>query len=118
MSSEQYVQEATRTIELELAKVRNSLRGKANTPLSSGYHPELDVSPLLDKEGANYHMNLIGILQWAVELCRIDIHVDIALLASFLMHPRRGHLEQVSHVFSYLQHHQTSAMVFDNAPMD
>jgi len=112
MSSEQYVQETLRTFELELSKAGKRLKGKVSTPLSNGYHPELDVSPLLDDEQANYYMNLIGILRWTMELGRIDIHVDEALLASFLMQPRQGHLEQVFHIFSYLKHHMRSTMVF------
>ena len=118
MSSEQYVQEAIRTVELELSKVGRTLKNKASTPLTSGYRPELDVSPLLDEDGANYYMNLIGILRWAVELGRIDIHVDVALLASFLMQPRKGHLEQVFHIFAYLKQHKRSTMVFDDTPVD
>jgi hypothetical protein len=43
MSSEQYVQEALKTLELELSKVGKTLKGKSKTPLSSGYHPELDI---------------------------------------------------------------------------
>ena len=62
----QYVQEVIKTVELELAKVGKALKGKAGTPLNSGYRPELDVSTLLDDEGANYYMNLTGICvgQW------------------------------------------------------
>jgi len=114
MSSEQYVEEAIRNVELELSLSERKLSMKASTPLTAGYRPELDISPLLDDAQANYYQNLIGILRWAVELGRIDIHVDVALLSSYLAQPRQGHLEQVFHVFAYLKKHARSTMVFDD----
>jgi hypothetical protein len=58
-------------------------------------------------------MSLIVILRWAVELGRIDIYVDVALLSSYLCQPCVGHLEQVYHIFAYLKCHENSNMVFD-----
>jgi hypothetical protein len=59
-----------------------SLKGKPNTPMQLSYWPELDVSPLLDADQANYDQSLIGVLCWAViELSRIDIYVDAAMLS-------------------------------------
>jgi hypothetical protein len=81
--------------------------------MQPGYRPELDVSPLLNPEQANYYMSLIGILRWAVELGRIDIHIDVSLLSNFMCQPQLGHLEQVLHLFSYLKHHENSNLVFD-----
>ncbi|MGH7974682.1 MAG: reverse transcriptase domain-containing protein, partial [bacterium] len=114
LSSEQYVNNAIKNVENELRKVDLKLPTKANTPMTSGYRPELDVSQLLDDEQANYFQNLIGVLRWAVELGRIDIHIDIAMLSSFLVQPRIGHLDQVFHVFAYLKSHKRSTMVFDD----
>ncbi len=48
-----------------------------------------------------------------MELGRIDIYIDVALLSSYLAQPRMGHLEQVFHIFSYLKHHLNSHLVFD-----
>jgi hypothetical protein len=81
--------------------------------MQSNYRPELDVSPLLYPEQASYFSSLIGVLHWAVELGRIDIHIDVSLLSSHLAQPRIGHLEQVFHIFSYLKHHENSNLVFD-----
>ena len=50
-------------------------------PLSSGYHPELDSSPELNAQHANYYQGLIGVLKWIVELRRIDILVPVALMS-------------------------------------
>ena len=50
---------------------------KVHTPLSSGYHPELDSSPELNTQHAIYYQGLIGVLQWNVKLRRIDIIVPV-----------------------------------------
>ena len=69
--------------------------------------------PLLNADQANYYMSLIGILRWAVELGRLDIYVDVTLLSSYMAQPRRGHMEQVLHIFAYLKCHLQSNLVFD-----
>jgi hypothetical protein len=109
----QYLKEAVKNVENELLKSNYTLRGKPMTSMQPGYRPELDVSPVLGPEHANYFQSLIGLLRWAVELGRIDIYIDVALLSSHLAEPRVGHLEQVFHVFSYLKHHMNSHLVFD-----
>jgi hypothetical protein len=108
-----YIKEALRVLELELAKAGKTLKGKPSTPMQANHRPELDVLPILNPEQANYYMSLIGILRWAVELGRIDIYIDVALLSSHLCQPRVGHLEQVYHIFAYLKCHENSNMVFD-----
>jgi hypothetical protein len=64
------------------------LSNTANTPMSSGYRPELDITPYLNDDQANWYHNMIGVLRWAIELGRIDIHVEVSMLASFLVQPR------------------------------
>ncbi len=78
----------------------------------------MDTSPLLDDDQANYYQSLIGVLRWAVELGRIDIHVYVALLSSYLAQPRVGHLQQVLHIFAYLRCHDQSTIVFDPNHVD
>jgi hypothetical protein len=89
------------------------LPNKVTTPLSSSYRPELDVSPLLGDEEANYYQQLIGILRWAVELGRIDIAFCTAIMSKYLIQPRRGHLNEVFHMFAYLKSHDCSLVVLD-----
>jgi len=113
MSAANYIKEAIRCLELELSKAGKTLKGKPSTPMQGNYRPELDVSPLLDPEQANYYMSLIGILRWAVELGREDIYIDVCLLSSYMCQLRIGHLEQVMHIFAYLKHHKNSNMVFN-----
>jgi len=113
MSSYQFVKEAIRVVELELDKVGKRLETKVNTPMHSDYRPELDVTPLLNAQQANYYQELIGILRWAVELGRIDIHTQITMLSSYLVQPRVGHLDAVFRIFAYLKAHDRSKLVFD-----
>jgi hypothetical protein len=114
LSSQQYVTEAIRNVETELSKIGKCLSNAVTTPISSGYRPELDVTPLLSPTKANYYQNLIGILRWAVELGRIDIYIHVSMLSSFLASPREGHLSEVIHIFAYLKKHKRSTMVFDD----
>jgi hypothetical protein len=51
MSFTKYVKEAICLMAQELLKLNKCLPNKVPTPLSGGYHRELDVSPLLKDEG-------------------------------------------------------------------
>jgi hypothetical protein len=106
LCSDQYVTEAVRNVELELHALQQQLPTKTSTPLSNGYHPELDVTPILSAEETNYYQNLIGILRWAVELGRLDIHMPVAMMSRYLVQPRRGHIREVFHIFAYLKSHK------------
>jgi hypothetical protein len=68
LSPTKYVTEAIKNVEHYLTEHSLKLPNRAGTPLSSGYRPEMDVSPELDPEKANYYQSLIGILRWAVEI--------------------------------------------------
>jgi hypothetical protein len=118
LCSDQYVTEAVRNVELELNNKNQKLPTKTSTPLSRGYRPELDVSQVLNDEETNYYQNLIGILHWAIELGCVDIHVHVAMMSRYLMQPRRGHMQEVFHIFAYLKSHKRSTMVFDDARIE
>jgi len=75
MSSHNYINNAIKTVEAELHKCNKCLSTNVTTPISCGYRPKMDVSPLLDPSKANYYQNVIGILHWAIELGRVDILV-------------------------------------------
>ncbi len=113
MSADKYLKEALRNLEYDLENAELHLPTKVTTPLSHKYRPEMDVSPLLDEAYTRWYQQLIGILRWAVELGRIDIHLSVALLAQYLAQPRRGHLHQVFHIFAYLKAHSRSRIVLD-----
>lgn len=59
-------------------------------------------------------MSLIGsILRWTVEIDQIDVVTEVSLLASFMTHPREGHLEALLHIMAYLHDKHNSRMLFD-----
>ncbi len=63
----QYIQSTVKNVEEHLAKIGEKLPYKAPTPLSSGYRPEIDVSPKLGEANASCFHSLIGVLRWIVE---------------------------------------------------
>jgi len=116
MSSYDYVKNAVRIVEDLLDKDGErglSPRGM-KVPWSNDYRPELDISRLLTGDMITRFQNLIGILQWMVELGRVDILHEVAKLSSFNAQPREGHLEAVYKIFAYLKGHEKSRMVFDD----
>jgi hypothetical protein len=117
-SSEEYVKQAIANVELELNKMGRQLCGRFSTPMTANYRPELDYTPFLADSAVNYYMELIGILRWIVELGRLDIMVDVSLLSSYCMQPRRGHLDQVFHIFSYLKRNKRATLMFDESRVD
>jgi hypothetical protein len=90
-------------VEEKLAKEGLLLPTKCSTPMTGTYHPSEDTSPELSAAGLQYYQEQIGVLRWAVEIGRLDILLEVALLSSHLALPRQGHLEQVYHVFGYMK---------------
>jgi hypothetical protein len=112
MSSDLYVKRAVTEVERELEEIGERLSAKVSTPMSQA--TALRSTPELDTKRANNFHGLIGVLRWICELGRIDILVDVvAMLSQFLAAPRRGHLDQVFHIFAYLKRYNRSSMVFD-----
>lgn len=123
MGSETYIGNSIRSIQTKLenegltAMEERGLRlnKTAKGPLPTGYRPELDVSKILGPKDANWYQQLIGILNWIVELGRIDIHNSVARLSAFLAQPREGHLNAALHLFSYLKNDNHQLLPFDPA---
>jgi hypothetical protein len=114
LSSAHYISQAIKNVEYELSLCGQGLANNISTPIAFGYRPELDTTPLLNPDQANYYQSLIGVLRWAIELGRIDILIHVSMLSSFLAAPRQGHLSQVHHIFAYLKKYPRSTMVFDD----
>ena len=102
-SSSQYVQSAIKNVEAYVGRPENShlkIPSKAETPLTMSYRPELDVLSELMSSDSAYYQSLIGILWWIVELRRINICLEVLMMSSHLAMPRKGHLDQVLHIFA------------------
>ena len=85
---------------------------EVNSPIDHNDHPELDMTELLDSDGISQYQSLMGQLQWAVSLCRFDIHVAVMTLSRFRAAPRKGHLERAKRVFGYLRKFPNAAIRF------
>jgi hypothetical protein len=118
MSSTNYTKKAIEEVERELREANLKLPTKVTTPLASGYRPEIDSTAELDADRQNYYQGLIGVLRWICELGRIDILTSVSMLSRYLVSARRGHLEQVFHIFAYLKAHTRSTLVFDDTEPD
>jgi hypothetical protein len=56
---------------------------------------------------------LIGVLRWSVELGRIDIHTETALLMQHLALPQVWHWKRYITFFAYLSRHKKLSIIFD-----
>ena len=92
-TASQYLHKAVHGVEEHLVrKGLKLLEKKTGTPLPTTYHPELDVSPELMPDDAAYYQALINILQWLVELGRINITSEVSKMSSHVCLSREGHL--------------------------
>jgi hypothetical protein len=103
MSPEKYVQAAVENVEKKIGQLPYG-KGQCPTPMKTSYHPSEDVSAELNEDGLRYYQELIGVLRWAVEIGRLDILLEVALLSCHLALPRKGHLDQVYHILAYLKY--------------
>ena len=113
ISAEDYIQTAVKNVEDHLARQQLRLPTRCSTPISSGYRPEIDVSEELTAVGVQHFQELIGVLRWAIELGRVDLCQEVAMLSSHLALPRYGHLQQAYHVFGYLKQRHRMSLALD-----
>jgi hypothetical protein len=76
---------------------------KASSPLEQNDHPEMDDSPFLGQDETQQFQSLIGAMQWAVSIGRLDIATAVMSLSSFRAMPRRGHLKRAKRIYGYLR---------------
>jgi hypothetical protein len=116
MSSDTYVKNMLNTVKALLQDKGRELRTtqrRGRTPLPANYKPELDVTRELDTAEISEYLQLIGMLRWAVELGRIDIALETALMSQYSASPREGHMEALYCIFAYLTLVPTGQIVFD-----
>ena len=111
--SKQYVEAAVQNFLEFLKKKGGCLAAKYVTPISSGYQPDIDITPELGMEDADYFHSLIGVLICIVELGRIDINMEASVLSSYVLLPREGSFQELLHVFANLKKHMNTLMMFD-----
>ena len=112
-STSGYVKEAVKAVEDWLKAHYMRLPSRADTPMSTTYHPELDTSPILTAAAANWYQSAISALWWMVEHARIDLMAEVSIMASHMAMPYEGHLIALLHIFSYVKKHHNSQIAFD-----
>jgi hypothetical protein len=110
LSFNKYVKEAIRNVKVWLSHHNKALKSRAPTVIPSGCR----TSYCKEDEG-NYFQQQVGVLRWIVELGRINIAVEVSMLASYTNSPRIGHFDAILHIFSHLNQHDKSKLVFDDS---
>jgi hypothetical protein len=72
------------------------------SPLEENDHPELDMTELLDADDAKKFQSLLGEMQWAIQLGRLDITTAVSTMSGFRAAPRKGHLERAKRMVGWL----------------
>jgi len=89
-----------------------------HAPLDPADHPELDSTELCNLEEVKNYWSMIGELQWAVALGRIDIMCAVVTMASYRPQPRKGHLERLKRLYQYLRNYKKTAIKFNTEQPD
>ena len=113
-SLSQYVQAAVRNVEEYVEKSQDKqwkVPNKVKTPMRSTYRPQLDVSEELSPSDASYYQSLIGMFRWIVELGCVDICLEVSMMSSHWVLPRKGHMEQVLQIFGYLKKYHNVELI-------
>ena len=71
----------------DLGDERWKLPRKCSNPFELDYKPELNVSKELNAELSNWYMHPTGMLQWMVEIGRVDILTEVLLMSSHMALP-------------------------------
>ena len=87
-------------------------RQNFSSPLEKNDHPELDMSDLLDTDGIKKYQSMVGAMQWAVSIGRLDITTAVMTMSSFRVAPRKGHLERVKRIYGYLLRFKGATICF------
>jgi hypothetical protein len=78
-----------------------------------GDHPEEDTSNILGNDMHTEYQSIIGMLQWVVSLCRIDVCFAVSSLSRFCACPREGHLSRALRVWGYLKKYPSRSLKID-----
>ena len=71
-------------------------------PLETNDHPELDVTAFCNEDEIEIYQSLIGSMQWAVSIGRMDVQTAVMSMSSFREQPRVGHLKRLKRMVGFL----------------
>jgi hypothetical protein len=78
------------------------------------YQVEMETSAELKSNGVQAYHEMIGVLGCTVELGRVDILLEVALMSTHMAIPREGHLQQLYRIFGYMKAHPKRKIAFDS----
>jgi len=99
MSPKKYIEKMVQNYKVLFGK---KPRQSYSSPLEKGDHPELDTSEELGTSDIKKYQSLIGAVQWAVSIGRLDVATAVMTLSKFRANPRKGHLARIRRVIGYL----------------
>jgi hypothetical protein len=85
------------------------------TPMSEGYHPEVDDSSLYTEDESAKYRSIIGCCIWIIVLGRFDIAYATSAMSRFNMLPREGNLNAVKRILSYLKTFPKGRVIIDTS---
>jgi hypothetical protein len=88
------------------------------TPMSGGYHPEVDDKPLCTDDDSAKYRSITGCFICIIVLGRFDIAQDTSAMSRFNMAPRSGHLKDVKRILAYLKTFPKGRLIVDAAYPD
>jgi hypothetical protein len=68
------------------------------TPMSEGYHLEVDYSYLCKEDESDKFRSIIGCCIWIIVLGRFDVSYGTSAMSRFNMLPRKVHLKSVKRI--------------------
>ena len=69
--------------------------------LETNDHPELDVTAFCNEDEIEIYQSLIGSMQWAVSIGRMDVQTAVMSMSSFREQPRVGHLKHLKRMVGF-----------------
>ena len=111
--SSQYIIDPVKNVIDTLFQEARTLPKHGKYLWNSNYIPETDAFHEIPPPIYAYYQYLIGVLQWITEIGRVDITMETSAIASNMVMPREGHVEQLFHILAYLRIQQNISMVFD-----
>ena len=99
MRSGSNVKVVIKTVESRLAEEDKHMTRISKAPLPSEYRPKIDFLGITGPDSANWFQNFIEILNWIIEISRVDINNSVAQLSTIPTNPRASYLQYSLHVF-------------------
>jgi hypothetical protein len=84
-------------------------------PMSEGYHPEIDDTPLFTKYDSAKYRSIVGCCIWIVVLGIFDIAYATSDMSRLNILPREGHLKEVKRILSYIKTFSKGRVIIDTS---